>query len=193
MLICLPKIPDNFADWSDVRVNLYEPLDSAYRALEEIPDKDFRLSIEAKQLWTRWQSTLKTGQRKHMQSNPALGGLLGKHDNHTLRIAMLLHCLEYACGDRTTPISRFIEAGTMQRAITLSRYYCGQFLLLQGHTCGEDDLPRHLLKIWELAKRSGGTLKNREVISGIYWKKRPKSAEVQKMFEAIARPGHCKN
>jgi hypothetical protein len=70
-------------------------------------------------------------------------------------LALLLHCIEHYY----QPKSNFaqIDLETLERAITLSDYYCGQMRLLQAASLSGDEFPVDglLFKIWEKVKALG--------------------------------------
>ncbi|MEM1426448.1 MAG: DUF3987 domain-containing protein, partial [Cyanobacteria bacterium P01_H01_bin.130] len=187
ILPCVPKIPDNFARWSEVGVDLYHYLDQVYETLDEIAAKQFHFSPVAEAMYRRRWELLKRGYVKHLENNPSFAYFLGKQCSYVPRFALVLHCLEYACGDR--PLTNDIAPETLQRAIALSDYYCGQFVLLQSNAASEQGkLSGDLLKIWQFAAKKGGTVSKRDVQVG-FRNKNWKAANIQKLFDAIVAQG----
>ena len=197
ILPCVPKIPDDFATWSHTTVDLYPYLDEIYTNLETIPaslskvdSKDFYFSPEAQQRWiARWE-TLKRGQKSNLENNPSFSYFLGKQVSYVPRFALILHCIEVACGDRE--MSNEVSLDTLRRAIALSDYFCGQFLLLQSSAATDTGkLSGDLLKVWQYAAKKGGTVSKRDIQQG-FRNKKWKAAQIQKLFDAIVAQGLAK-
>ncbi|MGD1849079.1 MAG: DUF3987 domain-containing protein [Cyanophyceae cyanobacterium] len=189
VLPCIPQIPDNFAVWSETSVDLYSYLDSVYTALERIPQKQFNFDGDAQKTWRKRWEQMRAWQLKHLETKPSFSYFLGKQGSYVPRFALILHCLEAACSG--SPPINGISVDTLTRAIALSNYYCGQFLLLLSFGASEEGkLSGDLLKIWQAAKKEGGSITRRKIQNAGFARRRKwKSVDVAQKFEAIASLG----
>ncbi|MGD1851099.1 MAG: DUF3987 domain-containing protein, partial [Cyanophyceae cyanobacterium] len=130
MLLCTPKTPKDFAKWSNVKVSLYPLLDDIYTKIEGIPEKTFRFGRDAFPRWVRRWEALRDGMNKNKVSDPGYSSFLGKQCSYVLRLSMVLHCLEFACG--VHDLTNTISLDTLRKAIALSDYFCAQYLLLRS-------------------------------------------------------------
>ncbi|MEM9771687.1 MAG: DUF3987 domain-containing protein, partial [Cyanobacteria bacterium P01_D01_bin.73] len=85
ILPCVPKIPDDFAQWSDVGVDLYRYLDQVFEALEGIAKEEFHFSAAAETMWRRRWELLKQGYVKNLENNPSFAYFLGKQCSYVPR------------------------------------------------------------------------------------------------------------
>jgi hypothetical protein len=196
-----PALPANFATWSDVTVSIYGTIDALYRQLKRVPHGLVHFSPEAdtikRQQWERYRR----GYQRYEVANPAFAFFLGKMCSYFPRLALWLHCVEWACesGD-IRPWSERISAATAARAVQLADFYIGQFLLVQAHAEPEDQqaqtLTGELFRIYDAARKRGGQLSAREATQTVLRRqamKGLKKPQVLERFEAIAAaiPG-CK-
>ena len=128
-LPAIASIPDNFAEWSTVRVNLYGPLKNLIEGLQRRPETLLVLPPRSSDIFWNHREDLRRGQDSNFDSNPAYSYFLQKQISYTARFAVVIHCLENM--DATT-LPTEVSAETMNKAIRLSHFYCSQFLLLQS-------------------------------------------------------------
>ncbi len=154
LLPAMSKLPKDFSKWSDVQVELFSCIKGLLQGLEQMQGT-FEFSSQAKRRWIhRWEE-LRRGYEHYLESNPAFAYFLGKQCSYVPRIALLIHCIEHYY----QPKSSFdqISLETLERAIILSDYYCGQFRLLQAASLSQDEFPLEglLFKVWEKVKALG--------------------------------------
>ena len=154
MLFGVSKLPDNFAEWSDVQVDMFNGIRGLLEGLEQMSGT-LEYSDSAYKLASKQWTTLKKGYEDYLDSNPAYAYYLGKQNSYLHRFALLLHCIEHYYEPKAN--FNLVCLGTLQRAIMLSNYYCGQFRLLQA-TAAKPDQPQLdalLYQIWERIKSVG--------------------------------------
>lgn len=190
-----PALPANFATWSDVTVSIYGTIDALYRQLKRVPHGLVHFSPEAdaikRQQWERYRR----GYQRYEVANPAFAFFLGKMCSYFPRLALWLHCVEWACesGDIRPWVDR-ISATTAARAVQLADFYIGQFLLVQAHAEPEDQqaqtLTGELFRIYDAARKRGGQLSVRDALAGPLrrqsMKQGIKKPQVLERFQAIA-------
>ncbi|MCG9886466.1 MAG: DUF3987 domain-containing protein [Cyanobacteria bacterium] len=182
-----PSLPDNFAEWSDVTVDIYGSIDHLYRQLRRVPNCVLTFSTGAGAIWRRQWERYRRGYLKYQESNPAFAFFLGKQCSYMPRLALWLHCVEWALGDNTTEFPTAIGTDTAERAANLSEFYCGQFLLVQAYSEETEGHPLtgQLFKIYKAAEAKGGQITVRECQRSILRRSNLKAAHVRERFEAI--------
>lgn len=154
MLFGMSKLPDNFTEWSDVQVDLFNCIKGLLEGLEQMSGT-VEYSADGYRVAARQWSKLKKGYLHYLESNPAYAYFLGKQNSYIHRFALLLHCLEHYY-DRK-PDFYTVSVETLKKAIILSDYYCGQFRLLQAMSAKPDQpqLDGLLYRVWERVKSLG--------------------------------------
>jgi hypothetical protein len=156
VLFGISKLPGNFAEWSDIEVDLFSCLRGLLEGLEQMSGT-VEYSPEAYRLAARQWTKLKKGYVHYLESNPAYAYFLGKQNSYIHRFALLLHCIEHYYQPK--PDFKRVSTETLKRAIALSDYYCGQFRLLQA-TAAKPDQPQLdglLYRVWERCNRWGNS------------------------------------
>jgi hypothetical protein len=154
LLMAMSKLPDDFSSWSDVQVSLFDCIKGLLTGLEQMRGV-CEFSPQSQKRWvSRWEE-LRRGYQYYLESNPGYAYFLGKQCSYVPRLALLLHCIEHYY----QPKESFPQIGleTLERAIALSDYYCGQFRLLQASSFSQDEFPLEglLFKVWEKVKALG--------------------------------------
>ena len=154
VLFSMSKLPKNFTKWSDVEVDLFSCIKGLLEGLEQM-EGTLEYSSEAYKLAASQWETLKRGYLHYLESNPAYAYFLGKQNSYIHRFALLLHCLEHYY----QPKENFyvVSTETLEKAILLSNYYCGQFRLLQAISAKPDQpqLDGLLYRVWEKVQSLG--------------------------------------
>lgn len=199
-----PALPANFAQWSDTTVSIYGTIDALYRQLKRVPHGLVHFSPEAdtikRQQWERYRR----GYQCYESQNPAFAFFLGKMCSYFPRLALWLHCVEWACESGDRPWLDRISVATSMRAVQLADFYIGQFLLVQAHAEPEDQqaqaLTGELFRLYDAARKRGGQLSVRDALAGPLRRQSMKSGikkpQVLERFQAIAAavPGcHVEN
>jgi hypothetical protein len=161
LLPAMSKLPGDFSQWSDVQVELFDCIKGLLEGLEQMQGI-VEFSPLARTRWIQRWEELRRGYQRYLESNPAYAYFLGKQCSYVPRLALLLHCIEHYY----QPKSNFAQIAleTLEKAITLSDYYCGQFRLLQAASFSQDEFPLEglLFKVWEKVKALG-KISTREV------------------------------
>jgi hypothetical protein len=190
ILPAVPQIPDGFTKWSDITVDLDTTIADLYTKLANLPKGvDCRLDPEAKQLWIKRWEALRRGFLYYLEENPAYSYFLGKQCSYVPRLALILHCIEHCY--KPKPDFEVISADTMQRAVALSDYYCGQFRLLQAtapQESAEIQLDGLMYKVFDKARKRGGKITTREAQQALR-RDRVKAPALVGIFAAIVATG----
>ena len=122
--------PVTEAEWRQVEAFVARALSRLYVAANEQADEQeltgrqmvvLKLSAGAETRFTSWHRDFLAEQRKRFGNS--LPGFVGKAPGHVIRLALLLHCLEWAAGpDKSLP--RAVTEATLATAIDLR---CGFF------------------------------------------------------------------
>jgi len=190
ILPAVPQIPDEFSKWSDTSVDLDATIENLYTKLANLPKGvDCRFDPEGKQLWIKRWEALRRGFIHYLEENPAYAYFLGKQCSYVPRLALILHCIEHCY----KPKSDFevISADTLQRAIALSDYYCGQFRLLQAtapQESAEVQLDGLMYKVFDKARKRGGKITTREAQQSLR-RDQVKAPALVGVFAAIVATG----
>ncbi len=115
------------------------------------------LDEDANRLWDEWNIAL-----IEEMSNPFfpyyLEGAWGKLAGHTLRFALIFHCLN----NRSRGISKFVTAEDMQCAFKLSDYFKYHIYKTMNY-CNDSEIDISVNSIYSRAKKNGGSITMREV------------------------------
>lgn len=189
ILPAIPTTPDNFDEWSDSKVSVYLMLEQMYDKLHslhirlrnflpesyQVPDEDGLLepvildfNPEAKEIWEKWWSKLRREQRRNEYENPALAGFLGKTIGYTLRISLLLHCLDLCFEDELKPESLYVGVEPLERAIYAITYHIGQYRLLQSRNEQELSLPGQLVEMYQYLLRKQTAVNEVQIQNAVY-------------------------
>ncbi len=217
-LMAIPKTPDNFAIWSNTVVGLDSMLTGVYEHLKNLPNalKDIRRSISrsneatirpsweasnppvmlhfdchAEERWHRWWESIRRYQQAYEVENPALSAYLGKMLSQTLRLALLLHCLELKFEPKTDP--QRVGLDTLERAIAQAKFHIGQFRVLMSSTHEGGSLAGRLLQIHEYALRKQGEVSPVQVQNTVFRHvaRKPTLSQIRLDFKTLADMGHA--
>ncbi|MDB9514988.1 DUF3987 domain-containing protein [Kamptonema animale CS-326] len=217
-LMAIPKTPDNFAIWSNTVVGLDSMLTGVYDHLKNLPNalKDIRRSISrsneatltqswetsnppvmlhfdchAEERWHRWWESIRRYQQAYEVENPALSAYLGKMLSQTLRLALLLHCLELKFEPKADP--QRVGIDTLERAIAQAKFHIGQFRVLMSSTHEGGSLAGRLLQIHEYALRKQGEVSPVQVQNTVFRHaaRKPTLSQIRLDFKTLADMGHA--
>ena len=188
-LVVMPKIPDNFAIWSETNVDSYGCLSALYNGLRNLNTGNdvLRCSIDAgaKRLFVKQWEWYRQQQIELDHENAGLSKYFGKCPGHLGRLALVLHAIEVVYGQATLGI---ITEATMKRAVNLLDYYIGQFRLMQIYCSvgtNHQKLTGKLLNLRDYIKRKDG-LTTADMTRGGKGKK----AELIPLLNALIEQGH---
>lgn len=114
-----------------------------YQTLETFKSQTYQLAPEASQEYERFYDVLDNKTRDRSIA-PGLQNVYAKMQGYTVRIALILHCIEAAIVGKKQPPTQ-ISATTLRKAIGLVRYYIGQVKLI--HTTGDALLYKELIDL----------------------------------------------
>ena len=166
-LLCFPKMPSAKHTWKEVP-DVSGILTKLYLALDRISiDSTFRFSNRAKDCFVKdWNDPIV--ERTERESNAAMEAMLAKSRGYCARIALIIHCIEESCKledavsgiDVELPLELEISSRTVEKAISLSKYYIAQAELVYGIRRElENSLPEVWVILEKLSKEKGGWIK----------------------------------
>jgi len=204
-LIAVTKLPDNFAVWSSIQVEIDQALSELYQFLGQIHfdlrkrvygDNYIQSIVDGEQIllrfdaaasnrWQQWWEHVRSQMRQVEHENPALFGYLGKMLSQVLRLALGLHCIEMLYSDKPDPLT--VGLPTLERAIYAAKFHIGQFRLLQANN-DTTNLPGHLAKIYEYALRKGKEVSPTQVQNTVFKRseRKPPLAQIREYFKLLA-------
>jgi len=209
-LIAVPSTPDNFASWSDSQVAISGELQELYDHLrvlhgelrelakipvvregEELPPVLLSFTAEAKQRWQRWWEEIRRNQQAVEFENPAFFAYLGKMLSQTLRLALLLHCMELKYEEKPDPLR--VGLDTLERAIAAAKFSIGQFRILQTNNHAADSVCTSLSLIYTYALRKGEEVSAAQVQNSVFkrHKQKPTLAEIRSNFAILTENGYA--
>ncbi len=196
-LAAISQIPNDFDQWSTVKVKIYDTVSHYLKTLKGLPPSRILLDDAAQSEFIKYWSLLRRGYKLYLEDNPAYSYFLGKQCSYVGRFALLIHVLN--CVATKESIDSPIDITTIKKAIKLSQFYCHQFRLLQASSSIGDDanLDYVLYLVYETAKAKGGTITTRDISNRCrkfqkmtYQGKKINASVALKMFEAIANAGY---
>ncbi|OKH36242.1 hypothetical protein NIES2119_18250 [[Phormidium ambiguum] IAM M-71] len=204
-LVALPTTPSNFAVWSDLKVAIDQELQELYdhlrllhkRLSQTQEDEEQELSPlflsftkEAQQRWKRWWEEVRRNQQTVEFENPAFFAYLGKMLSQTLRLALLLHCMELKYEQKNDPFQVGID--TLEKAILAAKFSIGQFRILQTNNHATDEMPGRLSLIHAYALRKGTEVSAVQVQNSVFKRAKPKPtlAEIRQDFAILTENGY---
>jgi hypothetical protein len=187
-----PLAAATLADDNSSSVNLSELLLNYYRAIDQLPAREYRLSREA---FKRYQPIYNQLERLRVSHpNPGMRAVYSKMEGYIGRIALNLHVLHELKSGKTLPTEE-IPLSIMEMAIALAKFYIGQVKLIHAN-CAADlgDMAPHLVKIVELSKRMDATtgnswIKAKVVQTGYDSRHRPRPDAVRSWFRELEALG----
>ena len=208
-LIAVPSTPDNFAVWSNSQVaisgelqELYDHLRSLHGDLRELaglsaaseggelPPVLLSFTTEAHLRWKRWWEEVRRNQQAVEFEDPAFYAYLGKMLSHTLRLALLLHCMELY-EEKPDPLR--VGLDTLEGAIAAAKFSIGQFRILQTNNHASDSAGAHLSLIYTYALRSGEEVSAAQIQNSVFkrCKRKPTLAEIRSNFAVLTENGYA--
>jgi hypothetical protein len=123
--------------------------------------------------------------------NPAFYAYLGKMLSQTLRLALLLHCIELKYEEKKDSLSVGID--TLERAITAAKFSIGQFRILQTNNHACDSLSGRLSLIHAYALRKGIQVSAVQVQNTVFKRCKPKPSltEIRQDFATLKESGYA--
>ena len=209
-LIAVPSTPDNFAVWSDSQVaisgelqELYDHLRSLHGNLRELaglsaaseggelPPVLLSFTAEAHLRWKRWWEEVRRNQQAVEFEDPAFYAYLGKMLSQTLRLALLLHCIELKYEEKPDPLR--VGLDTLERAIAAAKFSLGQFRILQTNNHASDSAGTHLSLIYTYALRKGEEVSAAQIQNSVFkrCKRKPTLAEIRSNFAVLTENGYA--
>lgn len=207
-LIAQTKTPDNFAIWSNAKVDINSALNELYQFLGNLHydlrklafgEDDIQSLVDGKQVilpfdaaaekrWHQWWEHVRLQMQQVEHENPALFGYLGKMLSQTLRIALGLHCIELMFEQKVDPL--IVGLPTLDRAIYAAKFHIGQFRLLQANN-DATNLPGQLAKIHAFAQRKGQEVSATQVQNTVFKRseRKPTLAQIREYFKQLADTG----
>lgn len=169
----------------DYDTGITEALARLYIDLEKVPQQDYLLNFEAKQLFESWQHQLVDA--RQCEDCPGLQLAYPKIESYTARLALLLHIVNPVLqGEQPNQI---ISGETMERAIELAAYYLWQHRLIHTQNSPESGLAAVSLKIQKFAERVGTVTASR-LKSGVRALRKIEADQIRQLMQALANAGY---
>ena len=159
-----------------------------YRAIDQLPAREYRLSREA---FKRYQPVYNQLERLRVSHpSPGMRAVYSKMEGYIGRLALNLHVLHELAAGKTLPDEE-IPLSHIECAIALAKFYIGQVKLIHANcTADQGELAPHLAKIVELSKRMDTTtgnswIKAKVVQSGYDSRHRPQPDAIRSWFREL--------
>ncbi len=173
-------------------VDLTGRLLSYYRAIDQLPTREYRLSRSA---YLRYQPIYNQLERLRVSHpNPGMRAVYSKMEGYIGRLALNFHVLHELAVGKTLPTDE-IPLQHIERAIALAKFYIGQVKLIHAN-CSADlgEMAPHLAKVVELSKRMDATtgnswIKAKVVQTGYDSRHRPRPTAVRSWFRELEALG----
>ena len=192
MLPAISKIPDNFDEWSDMKVDIHTLFTGLCESLMSVPETLMVFSPDAHPVYKKHWSLLGKGYLEYQNSNPAYAYFLGKQKSYVPRLALLLHCIDYVFGYAND--LEVCSLSALNRAIMLSNFYCQQFRLLQTDCKDQETLDGLLLKAYQFLSTEK-TVTSRQLQQrfsrNTYQGKKINASVIVEIMESIAENGYA--
>jgi len=187
-----PLSAATLADDNGSGFDLSERLLNYYRAIDQLPTREYRLSREA---FKRYQPVYnQLEQLRVSHPNPGMRAVYSKMEGYIGRLALNLHVLFELAVGKTLPDEE-IPLSILEKAIALAKFYIGQVKLIHAN-CAADlgEMTPHLAKVVELSKRMDTTtniswIKAKLVQSGYDSRHRPRPDAVRSWFRELEALG----
>lgn len=140
-LCAYPDLPEDFAIWSETKVNIFNELDGLIRYLQDQGDPEFdpircTMNRAARRRFIKRYEAFRRTQQENRENNPGLAAFIGKCPGHLARLILVSHWI--ACYYKEeTPGEITLVA--YNRGAYLMDYYISQFRLLQIHVSGGNE------------------------------------------------------
>lgn len=176
------------SDDDGMAVQISERITGYYRAIDQLPEMEYRLSKEAFKRYQKVYNQLERMRVTHPKSGMA--AVYSKMEGYIGRLALNLHVLWELDAGKDCP-GEEIPLHIMEMAIELAKFYMGQIKLIHAN-CDDESIPTHILKLVELSKRYEANGKDPWIKAKTYSecfekKNRPKAPQAREwMLEAVA-------
>lgn len=182
-LFCLADAPPSYLDLTgdDIDTGLQQTLIDLIQLLDELPERNYLLSHEAKLTFMEYQHLLTD--RAMETDYPAMAAALPKFETYFGRFILLLHVVNAVLAE-TEPAAT-IEAHTVELARQWTEYFYGQFQLLMAVNSPQQEITGEILTLYKYIKRKGG-LTTADMTRGGKGKK----AELIPLLNALIEQGH---
>lgn len=107
---------------------LFNKLYGLYKTLRRIQPQYFRFDYEGTQLFDEWYDEI--SRMAIAETRDPIAAVISKIKDRCARIALMLHCLEWATNDGVDQIDSYISLDTLTKAIKISRWTLNQALLV---------------------------------------------------------------
>jgi hypothetical protein len=187
-----PLAAAKLADEDSDSFDLTEHLLNYYRAIDQLPKREYRLSREA---FKRYQPVYnQLEQLRISHPSPGMRAVYSKMEGYIGRLALNLHILYELTAGKTLPDLE-IPLSIIERAIALAKFYIGQVKLIHAN-CTTDlgEMAPHLAKVVELSKRmdkatGNSWIKAKTVQSGYDSRHRPRPDVIRSWFRELEALG----
>jgi hypothetical protein len=139
------------------------------------------LAPEAKALWTEHYNA---HNREQAELTGELSAAWSKLEEYPARLALVVHFVRWAAGDRTLADADTVDAVSMAAGIALTEWFKGEARRVY-EALGETDEERDERKLVEFIERKGGRLTARQAQQGCRWLKTAEEAE--RALNALAK------
>ena len=188
LFINQPLVAAKLSDDDGSCLDLTGRLLDYYRAIDQLPAREYRLSRKA---FKRYQPVYNKLERLRVSHpNPGMRAVYSKMEGYIGRLALNLHVLHELAAGKTLPSSE-IPLEHMESAIALAKFYIGQVKLIHA-SCAADlgEMAPHLAKVVELSKRMEATtgnswIKAKVVQSGYDSRHRPRPDAIRSWFREL--------
>lgn len=186
-LFCAAKTPPRYLNLMQAEqdTGITEALTHLYIELEKIPEQDYLLSFEAKQLFETWQHQLVDAELA--EDSIGLQLACPKIEAYTARLALWLHVVNAVL--RGEKPSQVISGETMDKAIELAAYYLWQYRLIHTHNSPDSGLAALGLKIQKFTERVGQVTASK-LKSGIRALKNTAIEQIRTLMKTLADAGY---
>jgi len=156
-----------------------------------LPPVLLSFTTEAHLRWKRWWEEVRRNQQAVEFEDPAFYAYLGKMLSQTLRLALLLHCMELKYEEKPNPLR--VGLDTLERAIAAAKFSIGQFRILQTNNHASDSAGAHLSLIYTYALRKGEEVSAAQVQNSVFkrCKRKPTLAEIRSNFAVLTENGYA--
>ncbi|MBT9312563.1 DUF3987 domain-containing protein [Leptothoe kymatousa] len=153
-LFCTADAPPSYLDLTgdDSDVGLQKTLIDLIQCLDELPERDYLLSYEAKTAFMGYQHLLTD--RAMETDHPAMGAALPKFETYFGRFCLLLHVVNAVLAGEQPAAT--VDAHTVEIARQWTEYFYGQFQLLMALNSPQQELTGKLLTLRDYIARKDG-------------------------------------
>ena len=182
-LFCLADAPPSYLDLTgdDTDTGLQQTLIDLIQLLDELPERNYLLSHEAKLTFMEYQHLLTD--RAMETDHPAMAAALPKFETYFGRFILLLHVVNAVLAE-TEPTTT-VEAHTVERARQWTEYFYGQFQLLMALNSPQQEITGEILTLYEYIKRKDGLTTSDLTRGG-----KGKKAHLMPLLEALTAQGY---